>query len=1178
MRLLQIDIERFGIFQQTSLTLDRGLQLIHGPNEAGKSTLLQLIRELFFGFPQQNPYVLDGGPTDGEIAACGVLEMANGQTLEFRRRKGRKDAVKGLLSAVPADGVGPTVVDADRLAQLLGNASADLYRHVFGFSLSELSAAEKSLENATLLQALYGGGIGGLAHIQRLQVALRESHEQLFAPKAKTREINACLGQIAAHDRDLRASMVKPSHYQQTVQSCEQADADVARLREELATVHTQLSRQQRLADALAYWQQREEARRQLADIRVPAGIPTDAATRAARLQERRDECDQQRWQSEQHLTEIADQLTRLTLRPELLQQTQAIRSWQQQIAKIRGFRRDLPLRQQEANQLQADLLQQLQALEPTWGLAELKRFQTSLEHRHAIEELAEAKQHAERNLQEHRQQVRRLLCEDQIDRQRLEALAVGESSLQLAAQLQQRDSYTRARQTARETAAEMEQLQLTIEHLRQEMSAPLNRPVTDSEFLPLPLDRTVAEFGTRLVAAEQDCLRRQEQYHRLEQELQEHQRSLDDAEREIDVPDRDRLLDQRSRRDQAWRLLRRKYIRQEPVDDEIHRYLGVSEESLPEAYERAVRQADEMADLRQIHATTVARRETLARQLERGERDAKIARQHLKEAQQHQDAITREWHQLWGPCRIQPLSPNAMREWLRLHHRLLEKLELHKTLAQRLRSAQDASDDLEDELQLLLPKSTARGESLWAEADRQLGALREAEAERKSLMAHGVARLETLRQEEQQVVEIEQQLQEDRQRWQTVRATCGLPDGWSIELGVKMLSQLSEAREKHARLTDRERRIADMDQELRGFEEEVLGQRHLLAKETPANFAEDLALQLHQQLEIAVHDSADLQRLSAERERLLPLLESVRGRGEQIQQQLAELWQLAEVREEQEFHQVLEQAERRRQLLTQIDETSQRLAGLRGNEPADSFDAALQDVDPDAMKDRLSHLEQQRSQIADEHEESVKRAALYRNQLLEMEQSEHVLELQSALETSRGRLADAVERWAPLVMADALLKQAIQRFEQEHQPLLLQQVELLFQRLTNGRYVAVRRRLDDAGTMIVRQPDGTEKSPGQLSRGTREQLYLAMRLAYVRHYCQHAEPLPIIMDDVLVNFDSQRARLTLQLLVEFSQDVQVLFLTCHDHIVQLAREIDADLAPLRIDSGRQAVAAASIP
>ena len=76
------------------------------------------------------------------------------------------------------------------------------------------------------------------------------------------------------------------------------------------------------------------------------------------------------------------------------------------------------------------------------------------------------------------------------------------------------------------------------------------------------------------------------------------------------------------------------------------------------------------------------------------------------------------------------------------------------------------------------------------------------------------------------------------------------------------------------------------------------------------------------------------------------------------------------------------------------------------------------------------------------------------------------------------------------------------------------------------------------------------------MSTGTREQLYLALRLAYARHYCSYSEPLPLILDDVLVNFDAERAKATLRVLAEVGEKIQVVLLTCHPHLIALAKEV----------------------
>jgi uncharacterized protein YhaN len=75
------------------------------------------------------------------------------------------------------------------------------------------------------------------------------------------------------------------------------------------------------------------------------------------------------------------------------------------------------------------------------------------------------------------------------------------------------------------------------------------------------------------------------------------------------------------------------------------------------------------------------------------------------------------------------------------------------------------------------------------------------------------------------------------------------------------------------------------------------------------------------------------------------------------------------------------------------------------------------------------------------------------------------------------------------------------------------------------------------------------------LSDGTRDQLYLALRLASLERYAEHNEPLPLILDDVLIHFDDDRARAALEVLGEVAASTQILFFTHHARLVELARE-----------------------
>ena len=90
----------------------------------------------------------------------------------------------------------------------------------------------------------------------------------------------------------------------------------------------------------------------------------------------------------------------------------------------------------------------------------------------------------------------------------------------------------------------------------------------------------------------------------------------------------------------------------------------------------------------------------------------------------------------------------------------------------------------------------------------------------------------------------------------------------------------------------------------------------------------------------------------------------------------------------------------------------------------------------------------------------------------------------------------------------------------------------------------------------------GNNKPIAALSRGTREPLMLALRLALVSQYARRGIRLPIILDEVLVHFDIRRARAAAKLLKDFaaSGDHQIIMLTCHQHLVSIFTELGADV------------------
>jgi len=99
-----------------------------------------------------------------------------------------------------------------------------------------------------------------------------------------------------------------------------------------------------------------------------------------------------------------------------------------------------------------------------------------------------------------------------------------------------------------------------------------------------------------------------------------------------------------------------------------------------------------------------------------------------------------------------------------------------------------------------------------------------------------------------------------------------------------------------------------------------------------------------------------------------------------------------------------------------------------------------------------------------------------------------------------------------------------------------------------------------DSPRLVSIRTDGNKpvEVPG-LSEGTRDQLYLALRLAALDQQASQGSRMPLIADDLFINFDDRRTEAGLQVLGNISRRMQVILLTHHDHLVPLARQVLGD-------------------
>ena len=143
---------------------------------------------------------------------------------------------------------------------------------------------------------------------------------------------------------------------------------------------------------------------------------------------------------------------------------------------------------------------------------------------------------------------------------------------------------------------------------------------------------------------------------------------------------------------------------------------------------------------------------------------------------------------------------------------------------------------------------------------------------------------------------------------------------------------------------------------------------------------------------------------------------------------------------------------------------------------------------------------------------------------------SEHAEKIQSTL----ARLRDDVVSYSRLHLASTILARRIDDYRRENQAPLLLRASVHFRAITLGGFERLEADVEEERPILIGvRPDGTRVPADGMSEGTRDQLFLALRLAAVEASCAANEPLPFIVDDVLVQFDDERAAAGLRVLAD---------------------------------------------
>ncbi|MCK4445748.1 MAG: AAA family ATPase [Candidatus Marinimicrobia bacterium] len=1158
MKIKQLDLIAIGPFTKRNIAIEDNINdfhIIYGVNESGKSSALNALRYLLYGIPDRTSY--DFLHQYAKMRIGGILRHSDNSHIEFIRRKGKKNTLYS-----PDD---EYALKENALDHFLSNVDSDRFNTMFGIGHSDLVAGGQEIirGGGALGQALFSAGTG-ISDFRKLLVYLQTEAEKLFTPTARKRKINQILNKLNENHREIRAIRLLSSVWQKHDRELRQTEKLRTSIEEEISKKRKQIHHLDRIRSAYPLIAQRKSLQNLYDQFKEAVLLPDGFGDQVREYIHKLRTAQEMEGIIQINIKEIEKSIREIVISERILKGRSTIKDLFKELGSYQKAQKDRNDLQTRISGLSREAKSILREFDNSLKIENAEKYRLKKVQIEKIRSLSSKCVSINSQNEDCEKNIQRLKNQLEIKSKDISQLNTPVRCDELKKAVEKSiQSLILEKQFYNEQAEIQKDVKIIEKSLAQQNL--WKKDPEELDDLILPSMETIEEYSNIYDKLIGKIERTEEVISDLDDQISKSDGLIAEIQLKHEVPTEIDLINARNQRNTGWKLIRSKLenakIPEKAVSD--FTFSIKPDTDLPEAFEISMENADNIADRLRREADRVANKAKLIAERQVLINKSNKEKDSLDKLKMQLKSAEKNWFKEWKTVGIEPLSPRRMRTWTLNQNNLIEK---YRTIQERISKNKNLKSAFEDHTRILtdclgkfkisIKDKTKNLSELINIAEKFIKQQEENFIEYNRLRTEIKLHEAELNSAIRESVSLQNKLETWQQAWGKAVVPLGLAEDATPEQASIVMDEISSLFKKLEEASILKSRIKGIDRDAdnyiykaKEFVREVAPELYDLNIEEVIS---ELNFILNQSLKAEMELDNNNKQLKKEIERKKINNEQIVN----IKVKLDEMCREAKCNENAQLLMAENNSKERRRIEKELKLVEARLTELSAGTMIEDFIAEAEKVDFDSIEGDLLKLEDQIKDLEFQKSQLDEKIGEEKNELGKMDGNSRTAELEEKRQEILATLENDVLNYSRFKIGEIILTNVIEKYRKEHQDPVLQKTNRLFSKLTVGSFRGVRAEIDEKGQPYlvgVRAENNEIVKIEGMSDGTIDQLFLALRLASLENYLEMNEPMPFIVDDILIKFDNQRAIATLKILSELSKKCQVLFFTHHQHLVDLA-------------------------